>query len=82
MRCSELDVLPDRPGTDSAPDSLTTELVAQGFDFPTSVAFADDRTLYVAESGLPFGGARPAAALSVSKPMAGARSCSTVCASR
>ena len=33
--------------------------MAQGFDFPTSVAFADDGTLYVAESGLPFGGARP-----------------------
>ena len=55
MRYPELDVLPDRPRT----ESLTTALVAQGFDFPTSVAFADDGTCYVAESGLPFGGARP-----------------------
>src|SRR4051794_40505946 len=38
---------------------LETELVAEGLDFPTSAAFADDDTLYVAESGLPFGGARP-----------------------
>ncbi len=50
---------PTGPERTPRPDSLTTELVAQGFDFPTSVAFADDRTLYVAESGLPFGGARP-----------------------
>jgi glucose/arabinose dehydrogenase len=55
MRYPELDVLPDRPRT----ESLTTTLVAQGFDFPTSVSFADDGTCYVAESGLPFGGARP-----------------------
>jgi glucose/arabinose dehydrogenase len=53
MRYSDLDVLPAR-----RPDTLATELIAAGFDFPTSVAFADDRTLYVAESGLPFGGAR------------------------
>jgi glucose/arabinose dehydrogenase len=33
--------------------------VAGGFDFPTSVAVADDGTIYVAESGLPFGGAKP-----------------------
>ena len=39
--------------------SLTIEEVARGLDFPTSAAFADDGTLYVAESGLPFGGARP-----------------------
>src|SRR3954468_21839492 len=38
---------------------LETELVAEGLDFPTSAAFTDDGTLYVAESGLPFGGARP-----------------------
>jgi glucose/arabinose dehydrogenase len=53
MRYPELDTLPARP-----PAALATELVAQGFDFPTSVALADDGTLYVAESGLPFGGAR------------------------
>lgn len=33
--------------------------VAGGFDFPTSAAVADDGTIYVAESGLPFGGAEP-----------------------
>src|SRR4051812_44445493 len=38
---------------------LIAEGVAEGLDFPTSAAFADDETLYVAESGLPFGGARP-----------------------
>src|SRR5262245_20733353 len=53
MRCSDLDVLPAR-----RPDTLATELVAQGFDFPTSVARADDGTASVSESGLPFGGAR------------------------
>lgn len=36
----------------------TVEVVASGFDFPTSVALGGDGTLYVAESGLPFGGAR------------------------
>jgi glucose/arabinose dehydrogenase len=35
------------------------ELVAGGFSFPTSVAFDDAGTAYVAESGLPFGGAEP-----------------------
>jgi glucose/arabinose dehydrogenase len=33
------------------------EIVADGFSFPTSVAFDDDGTPYIAESGLPFGGA-------------------------
>jgi hypothetical protein len=33
-------------------------LLAEGLDFPTSAAFTDDGTLYVAESGLPFGGAQ------------------------
>src|SRR5579864_4341286 len=42
-----------------APGPLGTELLAEGLDFPTSAAFADDGQLYVAESGLPFGGARP-----------------------
>jgi glucose/arabinose dehydrogenase len=58
MRYSELDVFPDTPRTKSTTDTLTAELVAQGFDFPTSIAFADDGTPYVAESGLTFGGAR------------------------
>jgi glucose/arabinose dehydrogenase len=34
-------------------------LVAGELSFPTSLAFADDGTPLVAESGLPFGGARP-----------------------
>jgi glucose/arabinose dehydrogenase len=38
---------------------LATEQLAEGLDFPTSAAFAADGALYVAESGLPFGGARP-----------------------
>jgi len=38
---------------------LVAELVADGLDFPTSVACDDDSTVYVAESGLPFGGAQP-----------------------
>jgi glucose/arabinose dehydrogenase len=33
--------------------------VAGGLDFPTSIAFGADGAAYVAESGLPFGGARP-----------------------
>ena len=39
--------------------ALAAERVAGGFDFPTSAAIADDGTVYVAESGLPFGGAKP-----------------------
>ncbi len=35
------------------------ELVADGFSFPTSLAFDDEGTAYVAEAGLPFGGAAP-----------------------
>jgi glucose/arabinose dehydrogenase len=38
---------------------LVAELLAEGFDFPTSIACDDDGTIHVAESGLPFGGARP-----------------------
>src|SRR5579863_10298861 len=33
------------------------ELVAEGFSFPTSLTFDETGTAYVAESGLPFGGA-------------------------
>jgi glucose/arabinose dehydrogenase len=44
----------------AAPSSLLkAEPLAEGLDFPTSAAFAADGTLYIAESGLPFGGARP-----------------------
>lgn len=35
------------------------ELVAEGLSFPTSVTFDEEGTIYVAESGLPFGGAAP-----------------------
>lgn len=35
------------------------KLIAGGFSFPTSLAFDDDGTAYVGESGLPFGGAPP-----------------------
>ena len=35
------------------------DLIANGLNFPTSVAFDSDGTLYVAESGLAFGGAKP-----------------------
>src|ERR1700744_253834 len=34
-------------------------IIADGLDFPTSVAVTDDGAVYVAESGLPFGGAKP-----------------------
>lgn len=35
------------------------KLLADGLDFPTSVAAGADGAIYVAESGLPFGGAEP-----------------------
>ncbi|HTC06204.1 MAG TPA: hypothetical protein VK749_22545, partial [Xanthobacteraceae bacterium] len=41
------------------PTRPNTDVVAEGLDFPTSAAVDDDGALYVAESGLPFGGARP-----------------------
>src|SRR5437588_12975346 len=37
--------------------SNALELVADGFSFPTSLTFDEVGTIYVAESGLPFGGA-------------------------
>jgi glucose/arabinose dehydrogenase len=39
--------------------STQLELVADGFSFPTSLTFDDKGILYLAESGLPFGGAPP-----------------------
>jgi glucose/arabinose dehydrogenase len=44
---------------DAAVRPLATEQLAEGLDFPTSAAFDGDGALYAAESGLPFGGARP-----------------------
>src|SRR5256885_13242486 len=40
-------------------DNNRLELVADGFSFPTSLTFDEAGTAYIAESGLPFGGARP-----------------------
>src|SRR6266568_4214455 len=40
-------------------DNNRLELVAEGFSFPTSLTFDEAGTAYIAESGLPFGGARP-----------------------
>jgi glucose/arabinose dehydrogenase len=42
-----------------APIGFALEPVATGLDFPTSLSFAPDGRCYVAESGLPFAGARP-----------------------
>jgi hypothetical protein len=39
--------------------SSKLELVAEGFSFPTSLTFDESGVAYVAESGLPFGGAPP-----------------------
>ncbi len=41
------------------PTAGQLELVADGFSFPTSLAFDGEGTAYVAEAGLPFGGAPP-----------------------
>jgi glucose/arabinose dehydrogenase len=38
---------------------VALEPVAEGLDFPTALAFLPDGRMLVAESGLPFGGARP-----------------------
>ena len=43
--------------TDASSDRL--ELVAEGFSFPTSLTFDEAGVVYLAESGLPFGGAPP-----------------------
>ncbi|HEY0130100.1 MAG TPA: hypothetical protein VGB57_01760 [Allosphingosinicella sp.] len=40
-------------------DPVPRQLLAEGLDFPTSIALGGDGALYVAESGLPFGGAAP-----------------------
>ncbi len=42
---------------DATSDRL--ELVAEGFSFPTSLTFDEAGVVYLAESGLPFGGASP-----------------------
>ncbi|MBW3651414.1 MAG: PQQ-dependent sugar dehydrogenase [Actinobacteria bacterium] len=38
---------------------IRLDVVATGFDFPTSVVLDDQGVVYVAESGLPFAGAQP-----------------------
>src|SRR6478672_3560475 len=43
----------------SANDSGRLELVATGLSFPTSLTFDEKGTTYVAEAGVPVGGARP-----------------------
>jgi glucose/arabinose dehydrogenase len=44
---------------DQGDGGLAPELVAAGFSFPTSLTFDSTGIAYVAESGLPFGGAPP-----------------------
>jgi glucose/arabinose dehydrogenase len=46
-------------GRAAAAPADVLEAVAAGLSFPTSLAFGDDGTAFVAESGLPFGGAAP-----------------------
>jgi glucose/arabinose dehydrogenase len=48
-------VLP--PGSAEPPNGLTS--VAEDLTFPTSLTFDEEGTAYVAEAGLPFGGAAP-----------------------
>jgi hypothetical protein len=47
--------------SEPSPSSSTRRLqpVAEGFSFPTSLTFDREGVAYVAESGLPFGGAVP-----------------------
>lgn len=40
-------------------DNSSPEIVFDGLSFPTSLAIGEDGSFYVAESGLPFGGAPP-----------------------
>lgn len=47
------------PKTPAPPTPGRLDLVADGFSFPASLAFDDEGTAYVAEAGLPFGGAPP-----------------------
>ncbi len=42
-------------------DEIRLEVVASGFDFPTSAVVDDHGVVHVVESGLAFGGAEPAA---------------------
>lgn len=45
--------------TTTAGESTAPEILFDGFSFPTSLVVGDDGSFYVAESGLPFGGATP-----------------------
>jgi glucose/arabinose dehydrogenase len=47
------------PPTMTTDDSSSLEIVFDGLSFPTSLAIDADGSFYVAESGLPFGGAQP-----------------------
>lgn len=51
----------------------TMERLAGTLSFPTSLAFDDDGRVYVAESGLPFGGAEPGGRVLVVEPSGGSR---------
>ncbi|MDM4719659.1 PQQ-dependent sugar dehydrogenase [Micromonospora sp. WMMA1363] len=53
-------------------------IVADGLDFPTSIAFDDRGRVYVAESGLPFGGAAPGGRIRRIDPYADPSSTSVV----
>ena len=55
------------------------EVVAEGFSFPTSIAFDDDGLVYVAESGLPFGGAAPGGVFGALRLMVDARCWLRIC---
>jgi glucose/arabinose dehydrogenase len=56
--CDDADTIAGAPAAASSAPPLDAARVAHGLDFPTSAAFAADGALYVAESGLAFGGAR------------------------
>jgi glucose/arabinose dehydrogenase len=59
MKPSLVDALAAAPTCRGALSRPSAEPLAQGLDFPTSVACDDNGTIHVAECGLPFGGARP-----------------------
>ena len=56
--------------------------IATGFDFPTSIARDKTGTLYVAESGLPFGGAEPGGRIRRINADGSSSVCSATCGRR